>query len=300
MIVDEIHTSLSPVYSNVYLNVWYTQLLGLTATVPEDEVNRLILADFCPIVYTKTLKEIDKVGGIIAKTTTYNLPVKLNRKEKAKYNTFNEQFQRATMNIAIIKKDRPELKDINVFDIAKEYSVKKDKDDPLCKYAKNYWSAMTMRKWVCYGAESKIPIVKEILRKFPERKWILFNKSIKFAELLAKEIDSSRVYHSKMKMEDREQVLADFRDNKFKYLISVDALNAGLNVPDIDSAICISGVSTELVATQQQGRVGRYAEGKQAIFINLYGEDTIEKSWVTNKTKSLPTVRWINSLTQIN
>lgn len=100
-------------------------------------------------------------------------------------------------------------------------------------------------------------------------------------------------------MEDREQVLADFGESKFKYLIAVDALNAGLNVPDIDSAICISGVSTELVAVQQRGRVARYAEGKAAIFINLYGEDTIEKSWVKNKTKNIPAVRWIESINQI-
>lgn len=102
-----------------------------------------------------------------------------------------------------------------------------------------------------------------------------------------------------MKDEERNKVLADFADSKFKYLIAVDALNAGLNVPDIDSAICISGVSTELVATQQRGRVARYAEGKNAIFINLYGEETVEKSWVKNKTKNLPTVRWIESLNQI-
>lgn len=291
MIVDEIHTALSEVYSNVFLNIKSRQLLGLTATVPEDAIVREVLNNHCPVVYTKTLKEIDKTGGIIAKTTTYNLPVKLNRKEKAKYNTFNEQFHRATMQIAMLKKDIIELKDINVFDIAKEYSKKKDGNEQLQKQAKAYWSAMTMRKWVCYNAESKIPIVKEILKKFPERKWILFNKSIKFAELLNKEIPHSRVYHSKMKEEERKKVLEDFRNNEFKYLISVDALNAGLNVPDVDSAICISGVSTELVAVQQSGRVGRFVEGKNSIFINLYSEDTIEKTWVTNKTKSLPTVR---------
>lgn len=76
-------------------------------------------------------------------------------------------------------------------------------------------------------------------------------------------------------------------------LIAVDALNAGLNIPDTDSAICVSGVSTELVAVQQSGRISRFLEGKQAIFINLYAEGTIEKSWVEKKTKNLPSVHWI-------
>ena len=138
MIVDEIHTALSEVYSNVFRNVKYKQLLGLTATVPEDTAVREVLNTYCPVIYTKTLKEVDKLGGIIAKTTTYNLPIKLNRKEKAKYNTFNEQFHRATMQIAMIKKDIEELKDLNVFDIAREYSKRKDGDEHLRKQAKAY------------------------------------------------------------------------------------------------------------------------------------------------------------------
>lgn len=102
-----------------------------------------------------------------------------------------------------------------------------------------------------------------------------------------------------MKLEEREKVLQEFADNKFTRLICVDALNAGLNVPDTDSAICVSGVSTELVGVQQQGRIGRYMPGKNALFINLYGIDTVEKSWLQSKTKNLPNVRWVESLSQI-
>jgi superfamily II DNA or RNA helicase len=123
VIVDEIHTTLSVVYSMLYARTISKQWLGLTATIPED---RSLLDSVCPIVYNKTLKEVASVGGIIADTTTFNLVVKLNRKEKAKYNTFNEQFHRATMQIAMIKKDVEHLKDKNVFDIAKEYSTKKN------------------------------------------------------------------------------------------------------------------------------------------------------------------------------
>lgn len=102
-----------------------------------------------------------------------------------------------------------------------------------------------------------------------------------------------------MKDDERELILKEFSEGAFKYLIAVDALNAGLNVPDIDSGLCISGVSTELVAVQQAGRVGRYKENKEALFINLYGDDTVEKSWVQSKTKNLPNVRWIESSNQI-
>ena len=63
------------------------------------------------------------------------------------------------------------------------------------------------------------------------------------------------VYHSKMKDDERKLVLEGFKASKFKYLVAVDALNAGLDVPDVDGAICVSGTSTELVAIQQLGQV---------------------------------------------
>lgn len=123
-------------------------------------------------MYTKTLTEIAGEEGIIATTNTFNIPIKLNRKDKAKYNTFNEQFIRAMVNIGVEKKKRPELAKVNIFDLAREYSSKivPEEDRTLQKYCKAYWAAMTMRKNICYSAESKIPYVQSIIEQFPNRK----------------------------------------------------------------------------------------------------------------------------------
>lgn len=104
--------------------------------------------------------------------------------------------------------------------------------------------------------------------------------------------DDAVVYHSKMNDEEREKALDSIRNNDKKWLVAVDALNAGLNIPDIDAAICISGVSTELVNVQQLGRIIRLKSTK-SIFINFYCEGTIEETWVAKKTKMLPNTNWI-------
>lgn len=101
-----------------------------------------------------------------------------------------------------------------------------------------------------------------------------------------------------MKADERELVLEQFKNNDAKYLVAVDALNAGFNVPEVDSAICTSGVSTELVAVQQLGRTARYQPDKFAIFINLYGENTVEEKWVKKKNANLKNV-WLNDLNQL-
>ena len=79
----------------------------------------------------------------------------------------------------------------------------------------------------------------------------------------------------------------------------MDALNAGLNIPDTDSAICLSGVSTELVSTQQLGRTTRRTnDDKVALFINFYSKNTVEENWVKTKTAKMNPI-WINNSTKI-
>jgi len=111
------------------------------------------------------------------------------------------------------------------------------------------------------------------------------------------------IYHSKMKTQERSDILERFKENEFNILIAVDALNEGVNVVDVDAAICLSGVSTELTNTQQIGRLLRQKEGKKRpIFINLYSRNTVEKGWVDKKTVGAGLgkyVKWITNVRQV-
>lgn len=122
---------------------------------------------FCPVVFTRVVKDV--AGTITANYCIFNLPVKLNQKDGGKYRTFTGQFNRARMELSIIKKNTPEFKFLTVFEIAQKYSNNKDGTE-LSKNAKAFWSAMTMRKWVLYNSQSKIQIVKNILQLFPNGK----------------------------------------------------------------------------------------------------------------------------------
>lgn len=289
VVIDEIHTSFGPEYSKIYNNIKYNQLLGLTATLPKDLES---IDKFCPVVYTKTIQEALDIGAI-SDFKVINVAVKMNRKDSSRYRMFDSAFNTAKMNLGIIKKQFDEYKDLNIFDVAKLNHTKKTKD-PIVKYSKSFWANMSLRKYTCYNAESKIPVILDILAKYPDKKWILFNKSIKYAQTLHELVSNSLLYHSNMHDIERENVLEKFKSSK-KILICVDALNAGLNVPDADAAINISGVSTELVGVQQLGRIGRKIEDKIALYFNLYCADTIEESWVKERTKSLNPI-WISKI----
>lgn len=278
MIVDEAHTSLSPEYRAIYSNTKYKYLLDLTATEPGNEEYQRFLETVAPVVYKTVLNALEGTDTV-ADYKMYNIEINFFPKDRAKYSIFDNQFKTAQMGLMQMKKAHKLLKDYTVFDLAKafnsdngaavEFSFIKESVDAkklerdllllendlskITKYAKKYWSGMTMRKWVCYESEAKIHNVKLLLQKFPDRKWIIFNKSIKFAERLRDEIPNSYIYHSKLKNNEREQVLKDYHADPKGVLIAVDALNAGLDIQDADAAITVSGVSTELIGVQQLG-----------------------------------------------
>lgn len=325
LIVDEAHTTLSPEYRQVYSSITYNQVLCLTATMPEKIEYQEFLTSIAPVVYTKTLDEVQEQGGILAEYKMYNLEINFNRQDRSRYKIFDGQFKEAQMELTLLKKKHSKILLESTFDIARKYSALKNitlyldaiklyKDyeeryqeyaafsadvKEIVKYSKQYWSGMTMRKWTCYESTSKLDVVINIMKRFPNKKWIIFNKSIKFAERLAKLIPNSLIYHSKMKPKDREDVLAKYREDTHRVLIAVDALNAGLDIPSADAAITVSGVSTELVGVQTLGRIIRFVPGKTALFINLFTKDTVEESWTKNRTESFKNCVWVNNLMSI-
>lgn len=296
IIIDEVHMALSDVHGKV-LDIPCNYMLGLTATLPEhNEIYTQALIERLPIIYSISLAECVK-EGIVPAFQVFNLKVKLNSGERAKYTIYNKMFEKARMELAQIIKSNPMYYDRDVYDLATEASS--NRTHPLHKVGKTYWSAISMRKWVCYRAESKLKICLDTIKKFPDKKWIVFSKEIKFVEQLNSLLNENGIpslaYHSNMKNNERELVLNTIDDPKYRVLVSAEALNVGYNLPNLDAAICASGVSTELVGIQMIGRINRYKEDKVPVMINLACDNTQEMIWVQSRTKNISS-QWVNSI----
>ncbi len=299
IIVDEIHRTLSKEYIKIH-SIPFAFKLGLTATPPHNEEYLKSLGQLCPILYEV---KIDKAveDSAISEFKIFNIPVSLNRKERALYKTYDKLFNNSRTElyryITTYK-----IKDSSVFKLAEDAS--KDKEHPAHSVSKTYWFAMMKRKQIIYNANNKIKMASEIINSQKnKKKWILFTKSIKFCTKLAETLEKREkrkvfIFHSKMSNEERLNVIKRYTKCKSAILCAVDALNEGVSVNDVDAAIVLSGVSTKLVNIQQLGRTVRFVQGKVALFINLYCTDTREKSWVSNKLENIPH-KYINSPKQI-
>lgn len=288
VIIDEVHRALSPKYREVFKNIKTKKLLCLTATLPDEAEYVEFLTKIAPVVYEKKLK--DALGDdMVPQFEIYNLAVPLHRTISGKYKLFDGKFTQSMIKLTRYLMDDPKLKSKykNVFELAQAAQWHKF-DKELQSVCKSYWAGMTMRKQLVYSNPAKLNAVKQIIEHMGKnRKWIIFTKSITFAKHLQEYLGGeTAIYHSKLKPIERELNLIAFEQNQFNILIAVDALNEGLNVSQVDAAICAAGVSTELTNSQQLGRIIRPEKGKKPVFINLYTEGTVEKTWVEKKLKS--------------
>lgn len=301
VIFDEIHMYFGEEFRKIFELTLDCDVLGLTATPPTHNPEAMsYLNKYCPVIYEITLQEAVKLG-VLAKFSTYNLPVKFSLSDRSKYKKYNHVYANAMFRIEQWKKRTQQMH--SIYDIANEFKDKKE--HVMWQPAKEFWQMMTLRKWICYNNPKKIDVILEILQAFPEKKWIIFTKSTKACDEITTAINKlnnpkllATSYHSKLSNEVRAINLQHYSKSKFNILVAVDALNMGFDLPEIDAGISAAGVSTELTNIQQKGRTLRFKDNKRSLFINLFTDDTQEKKWVENKTKQMNPI-WVKSVAEI-
>jgi len=124
-----------------------------------------------------------------------------------------------------------------------------------------------------YNLKSKITPVKMIISTILAKnmKVLTFTKRIEIANEISK-----YAIHSKVK----NDYLQKFQKNEIKELVSVEMLNEGVTIPDIDIIIIESFDSNVNNLLQRIGRSLQYVEGKIITVFIIVAEDTIEEKWL--------------------
>lgn len=291
LIVDECHRSVSESFRSVYTNVKYKKLLCLTATLPTKNLDFLL--SVAPVVYTKTIEDVRGNTDVVSDYFVYNLITEMDQKTASKYRLFSNLFTDAAIHLSKVLKPGFD----SIYDMAKYYARSSQKND-LVKYCKQYWSGMTMRRAVLHNNTAKIKVAHDVVHFLgPDRKWLVACSNIEYAQML-QIVLGGLIYHSKMTKAEKEIALEKFKSGEYNIMVGVKALNEGLNIPEIDSVLVVSGDSTELEAVQLLGRSIRAQHGKTAIMVNLTTIGTAEEKWVVKRSNQFKP-KWINHPSQI-
>jgi superfamily II DNA or RNA helicase len=134
LIVDEIHTTLSPEYRKLYSIADYKNILGLTATKPHNKEYNKFLQSICPIIFECDMEESRQLK-LISGFKVINIPISLTRDERAKYKRYDLMFTNSLIELS---------KHGNAFEIANEARI--DKKHAHHKTAIKFWMAMSKRR----------------------------------------------------------------------------------------------------------------------------------------------------------
>lgn len=160
-------------------------------------------------------------------------------------------------------------------------------------------AAISKRKAIVYNSFNKKQVIADIVKTF-DKKTIVFSQTIKFCQETKKLIPKSTIYHSNLKPKEKEAALTGIINDKYNCILSVKALQEGLDVKGLECGIRASYDSTERGMIQTLGRVIRKEQDKEfAMFFNLYCLNTMEITWLKSSQKSFPNIRWIDSLNEV-
>lgn len=280
VVVDEVHLSFGPKFSEFYKNNSWDDLLCLTATVPDDEELREELFKIAPPVFNMGLDEC-VATGLVAPYDIIAVPIALTDEESKKYSDYTDSFDTAKTYFGAH----------NLFAKAKSILASEESTEEDKKTAYKALASVRARTSILHNAERKLLAAHHIFELLSDKpvKIMTFGESNKQTNQLAKLIgsDMAHAYHSGFDKFKRAHILEDFKKDRFQVLCTTKVANQGISIEDASVGIIIGLTSNSLTLVQRIGRLLRAQPGKRALIIILYIPNTREEAWLKSASKDL-------------
>lgn len=287
LVIDEIHKVGAPTLLNIFKNIQYTVILGLTATFERLDGKDEIISKKCPIVDTISVEEAIenkwladyREYEVLIEPEDIDVYKEVNKEFYEHFSFFNYDFNLA-MKCATDWKRRSEL--------AKERCREDQSEDfktvnkQILVHAMGFSRTLQARKKYIYNHPKKIELTNLILEHRQDKKCITFSATITMAE----KIKYGAVYSGKDSVKKGRMSLQEFIQQDGGVLNTVMKLNEGFNCPDISVSVILGFNSSSTTKKQRVGRVIRQKEGKVAEVFTLVLKGTVEEEWFRKSTST--------------
>ena len=287
LVIDEIHKVGAPTLLNIFKNVQYTIILGLTATFERLDGKDEIISKKCPIVDTISVEEAIenkwladyREYEVLIEPEDIDVYKEVNKEFYEHFSYFNYDFNLA-MKCATDWKRRSEL--------AKERCREDQSEDfktvnkQILVHAMGFSRTLQARKKDIYNHPKKIELTNLILENRQDKKCITFSATVAMAE----KIKYGAVYSGKDSVKKGRMNLQEFVQQDGGVLNTVMKLNEGFNCPDISVSVILGFNSSSTTKKQRVGRVIRQKEGKVAEVFTLVLKGTVEEEWFRKSTST--------------
>ena len=261
LIFDEVHHLPAPHYSHIAEFSIASRRLGLTATYERSDgmhhdLHRLI----GDVVYRKSIDELK--GEYLSDYETVRLYVELTPAEREEYDRERAIYLDFLRGRNIRLHRGGWVKFIRLSTQETE--------------ARRAMLALNRSKIIALEAEAKLDVLESLLKGHCRDRVLIFTESNRFTYNISMRHLLPAITHQ-TKTKERKRILERFNSGEYPAIVTSKVLNEGINVPEANIGIVLSGSGSAREYIQRLGRLLRKREGKYAILYEVIAKDTLEK-----------------------
>ena len=263
VVFDEVHHLGGEGYRDIARLLAAPARLGLTATFErQDGAHEVIEALVGPLVYRVAVDDL--AGDHLADYDIKRVEVSLTDEERERYEQYQGTFTDYLAQSSLTLRSGSDYQEL----------VKRSGTDPRAREA---LLAKQRARDVMMNAERKIERLAAILDRHRGDRIIVFTAHTDLVYRLSERFLVPAITHE-TGAEERRGILERFREGTYSRVVTANVLDEGVDVPDANVAVLLSGSGSEREFTQRLGRILRpKADGSRALLYELVTEETAEE-----------------------
>ena len=235
--------------------------LGLSATPERSDGRELVLeALIGPVVYRKDI--VDLSGRYLADYETVRINVELGPDDRAEYEAERERY------LAFVRHHRIRMgspRGWNDFIMRASRSAE----------GQRAMKAYRRQRELAFAAPGKLDVLGDLLHVHRRDRTIVFTQDNATAYAVSRRFLVPVITHQS-KVKERSDILERFARGDYGVVVTSKVLNEGVDVPEANVAVVISGSGSVREHVQRLGRILRPGEDKRAVLYELVSTDTAE------------------------
>jgi superfamily II DNA or RNA helicase len=235
--------------------------LGLTATPERSDGRDAELATLIgPIVYRKDIQDLS--GDYLAEYETERVAIDLTPGERAEYDEARAIYREFVESHGI-RMSRPSGWG--------EFILLSSRSDE----GRRAMRAYRKQRQLAFAAPGKLEYLEHLLHVHRRDRAILFTQDNATAYAISRRFLVPCITHQ-TKVRERSEILAGLASGTLGAVVTSKVLNEGVDVPDANVAVVLSGSGSVREHVQRLGRILRKKDGKRAILYELVTAETNE------------------------
>jgi superfamily II DNA or RNA helicase len=237
--------------------------LGLTATFERpDGAHEAVAEVVGPRVHRLSVDDL--AGDHLADYDIKRLEVELTDDEREAYEAANERFLRYLRQSNLQMHDASDYRKL----------VMRSGSDPRAREA---LLAKQRARRVMMNSEAKLEALADVLGRHRGDRVIVFTAHTDLVYRISERFLLPAITNE-TGAEERRETLSRFREGTYQRVVTANVLDEGVDVPDANVAVVLSGSGSEREFTQRLGRVLRpKADGRRALLYEVVSAETAEE-----------------------